>query len=718
MFDQAKPKPLWIKRRLRSMAALALATLLACGAAHPLVQAKSQGPTVTASFADGNPVGSREQIKLRMSRPPDQKLAVLIGHTDMTALFRPSDLDLIYSGALPLPAGENPVVVYLVSADNQWNEIGRFVLRISDSAPAPPVNASSSNGNHKASFTPTLTIGVKSQVAETHFPDSNRPERARFADFFLQGSLRSEMKGGPIGLQSQFDVVGSSFQREALRFAQEGNNAPRIDMPSYLMQVQTGKARFQMGHIAFGTNRHLINNFSSRGVSINMPIAGRADVSIAAMNGTSIVGWDNFIGLNNRKHQIVAGTLGFDFLRERPGGLRLEGGILHGSLQPISNFNQGNITDAEQSKGLSFRFLASDPAQRIRLDAGFARSAFNNPSDPLLSQSFGVVDVLETSRNARYADLGVDILRNAALGKTRRANLAVNYRHETIDPLFRSVAAFNQADRFQNQVEVVANIADVTATFSHLRFNDNLDDIPSILKTRTRRSGLILGAPLVSFFGDPSKPSPWYPRLSYAVDRTHQFGDGTPINSGFSSASQVPDQASTNQVATADWQFQRVRFGYRFNHSFQDNRQSGREQADLRNLINGFTVGLNPSSAIDLNLDISLESAKNFETGRIDNTDRIGANVNWRMSQRAVLAATVSTIFAGDATEISRSRNAELDLQWSYRLGVERSRFRKMQSQFFVRYANRYARSLDNLFGLNSLTKVQTLNMGLSFTFF
>jgi hypothetical protein len=119
-----------------------------------------------------------------------------------------------------------------------------------------------------------------------------------------------------------------------------------------------------------------------------------------------------------------------------------------------------------------------------------------------------------------------------------------------------------------------------------------------------------------------------------------------------------------------------------------------------------------------LNLDISLESAKNFETGRIDNTDRIGANVNWRMSQRAVLAATVSTIFAGDVTEISRSRNAELDLQWSYRLGVERSRFRKMQSQFFVRYANRYARSLDNLFGLNSLTKVQTLNMGLSFTFF
>jgi hypothetical protein len=367
---------------------------------------------------------------------------------------------------------------------------------------------------------------------------------------------------------------------------------------------------------------------------------------------------------------------------------------------------------------VSFRVIAADPGQRLRLDAGFARSRFNNPTDPLLNQSFSVVPVRETSRYARYLDGTFNLVRNAAIGATRRANLTVNYRHETVDPLFRSVGTYTQADRFQNQVEVVAAVAEVTATVSYLRSNDNLDEIPSILTTLTRRSGVIVGAPLVSLFGDPASPSPWWPRVSYAYDRTHQFGSGLPVNSGFASLSQVPDQVSTNQIALADWQFQKIRFGYRFNRSFQDNQQPGRERADLQNLISGFTVGLIPHQAVDVNLDVNIESAKNFETFRVDHTNRIGPGISWRMTSRATLAASVSTIFAGDAADTSDSRNAEVDLQWSYRFGLERSRYRRVQGQFFIRYANRYQRSFDQIFALNSRTKLQTFNVGLSFTFF
>jgi hypothetical protein len=270
--------------------------------------------------------------------------------------------------------------------------------------------------------------------------------------------------------------------------------------------------------------------------------------------------------------------------------------------------------------------------------------------------------------------------------------------------LFRSVAAYTQADRFQNQVEVVANIADVTATASYHNGNDNLDDIPSILKTFTRRHGLIVGAPLVALFGNPAKQSPWWPRVSYAYDRIYQFGAGLPVNSGFASLSQVPDQISTNQNALADWQFQKVRFGYRFSRSFQN--------------IDGFVFGINPRPSLELNFDLNGERATNFETKRIDRTSRVGANINWHMTGKATVAATVSTIFAGDTGDISDSRNAELDLLWSYRFGLERSRYRKFQGQFFVRYANRYFRLIDNAFGLNNRTKLQTFNAGLSFTFF
>jgi hypothetical protein len=40
-----------------------------------------------------------------------------------------------------------------------------------------------------------------------------------------------------------------------------------------------------------------------------------------------------------------------------------------------------------------------------------------------------------------------------------------------------------------------------------------------------------------------------------------------------------------------------------------------------------------------------------------------------------------------------------------------------MQAQFFIRYANRFARMRDLLFVVNSLNKVWTLNTGMNLTF-
>ncbi|MCI0486796.1 MAG: hypothetical protein L0229_09370 [Blastocatellia bacterium] len=705
-----------------------------------LVHADDQDLTVTAGFEGKASLAAGEKIVLTLSRPlpsREGRLALVIGPTDLTALASIDENSISYDpSVLPLPVGETEATIYLITPDNEWKQIASFPLRIETAATAEPsegkslpsdqqniagqqpVDSERRWGFDKATLTPSVTIGMKSQLAEKAFPQENASARSTYNDFTLQGSLQTEFARGAFNSQSQFDIAGSSFRQEALRFAEKGNTAPRIDLASYLLQFQAGKARVQAGHVAFGTNRHLINSFSSRGITVTLPVTSHSDLSVAAMNGTSIVGWDNFFGLNRRKHQIVSGAFGYEFIPQRPGGLRVETGIMHGSLLPLNNFNQGVINDAEQSKGLSLRIAASDGAGRFRLDGGFARSRFNNPSDPLLDQGLNLVAVRENSRNARYLDASYSILQDFALSSTRKASLAFNYRHERVDPLFRSVAAFTQADRFQNQFELVGVIGEINATYVYGRFNDNLDDIPSILKTLTRRNGLILGVPLVSLFGDPANPSPWLPRLSYNFDRTHQFGAAFPINSGFDSASQVPDQLSNNQGFVAEWQAQRWRFGYRFNRSFQDNRQPGRELADLRNLINGFTFGFTPVASFDLNLDLTRESADNREQARIDHTNRIGANINWRLWQSMALTATISTTFAGDVAETSRSRNAELDLQWSYRFGLEKSRYRKFSGQFFIRYANRYASSRDNLFGFNNLTKTQTLNTGLSFTFF
>lgn len=734
---------------LRRWKSAGLTAILICviASANSVLFAWSDGEiTVSASFEGKQTLKPQEQIEFRLNRAitsAEGRLAVVIGRTDISGLLITTSDSVVYiPKIIPLPAGESPVTLYLVTSDNAWKQIARFSIRV-ESIDEPQVGSDQQAGNtvqqdevsqsqsagiqaspknrvfDKAQAVPSITIGMKSQAAESHFPDSTRPDRPQFADMILQASMRSELARGIFNSQTQFDIVGSSFQKEALRFAEKGDIAPKIDLSSYLMQFQAGKVKFDVGHIAVGTNRHLINGFSSRGLSLTLPVTSNLGFSLAAINGTSIVGWDNFFGLSRSKHQILSASLGLELIKERSGGLRIEGSMIDGQLLPISNFNQGNINDAERSNGVGIRVLASDSSQKWRLDGGFARSRFTNPSDPLLAQGQNIVAVSEVTRNARYLEASYVLLRDISLSESKKANLTINYRHEQVDPLYRSIAASTQADRAENQFELVAAISDITATFSHLRFHDNLADIPSILKSLNHRTAFIIGTPLGSFFNKSTRLLPWLPRVSYSIDETHQFSDSVPVNGGFDvDPSTIPDQMSTNQSFLADWQIKRIRFGYRFNRSYQDNRQVGRERADLSNITNGFTFGCSPSSALDLNLDINAESAFNKEADRIDRTFRIAPNVTWRLTQNMTVAALVSATFAGDVTRLSRSRNLEADLQWSYRIGPEKLRMKKTQGQFFVKYANRYAFSRDNVFNTDNLTRLQTLNAGISFTFF
>ncbi len=634
------------------------------------------------------------------------------------------------------------VSVYLVDSKNNWRQVQLFTLRVelakqatSDTASAGPAPRSDAgapstgaattaqsprrHGFDRSTLTPSITIGMKSQAAETHFPDSNRPPRPTFADLTLQGSVRSDMARGSFNSQTQLDIVGSSFRQEALRFGQQGNTAPQVDLASYLMQFQIGKTKVGVGHLAFGSNRHLINNFSSRGVSFTTPVSKYVDLNLAAMNGTSVVGWSNFFGLSKSNHQFVTGSAGFEFKPEHRGELRFELSLLDGRLQPVTSFNQGAITDVERSRGVGLRLVGAAPSQRWRFDGGFTRSRFENPADPLLFQGFNVADVREATRNASYFDGALNVVQNARLSDTKRATLTLNYKYEQVDPLFKSVAAFVQPDRIQNELDLVGNIGDVTLTVTHIRFHDNLNNVPSVLKSLSRRSAFIFGAPLGSVLLNPAKPSPWLPRVSYSFDQVHQFAASTPVNGGFeASLGSVPDQVSTNQSASADWQIRTVRWGYRFNRSFQDNRQIGRELADLRNITNVWSLGIQPVQQINVNLDFGFDSALNIEQKRTDRTLRIGPTVNWTISKNMSFAGSLSATRIGNLAGTSRTRSAETDLQWSYRFALDKGHNKKIQGQFFIRYSDRYAFSRDTVFGFSNLTKLQTLNAGISFTFF
>ncbi len=758
--------------------------------------------TIKASFADKT-ITPEEPIALTLSRaltPTEGRLAIVIGATDLTNLFTVNGTTLQYvPRPLPLPTGATEVTVYLVSPNDDWKELARFTLAVAAAGAAAPAVAQTNTdanapvataeqpptptptqtadasaaatattgaaqtpaepvkrrfGFDKFELSPQLNIGFKSQFAETHFPETNKPARPTFADATLQGTWKSEMTRGTMTMQQQFDIVGTSFRGEALRFADQGANARKIEMSSYLMQFQQGTRKFNVGHTSFGAHRHLVNNFSSRGLTLAAPVTNRLDVSLSAMNSTNIVGFDNFFGLNNARHRMFSGIVGFEVFAKRPGGLRFETGVSDAwFLANRQNFTQGNINDSERSRGASFRVLAKDKTERARLDAGFTRSQFVNPNDPLLNQ--GAVNVVQstvTTRNARYAEGSLDLLKEfsfvvnkpatataatatgdaaaqtqttqaaATLPDPKKLNLTLNVKHERVDPLFKSIGAAAQPDLQQNIVEFVGSFGELTFTAAHTRFNDNLAGIQTILRTNTRRDAFALNSPLQNLFNvrPAVTPNPFLPRIGYTFERTRAFADFTPIGGGFDQPGALPDQANINHAITAEWQFKdNLRFSYRLNHTLQDNRATGRERADLQNFVHTASFGWTPRPTIELNFDINFEDANNREQANSDRNLRFGFTGNWQATTRQTINATFATIGAGDLRRTNDSRNTEFDLQWNYRLTRENeNKFKKVQMIYFLRYSNRFARTRNFAEDIINLTKLNTFNTGLNFIFF
>ncbi|MBP6823314.1 MAG: hypothetical protein KA368_17320 [Acidobacteria bacterium] len=747
--------------------------------------------SVKASF-DGKTVSPEDTIELTMNRQPsptEGRLAVLIGTTDLTELFVVEGNSLKYSSrAIALPEGDNTLTVHLCSPEGEWKEIARFKLKVSSkpeptapvvaetvqqtTAPAQAQTADTQTtaeqaqtpaepgiqkvgrrfGFDKFELAPSLNIGFKSQFAETHFPDSNKPERPTFADATLQGTWKSEMARGTFNMQHQFDIVGSSFRNEALRFGEQGENARRIELSSYLMQFQQGTRKFNVGHSSFGAQRHLINNFASRGFTIASPINEHLDVSLVAMNSTNIVGFDNFFGLANQKHRLYGGVVGLEVFSKRPGGLRFETGAVDAwFLADRQNFNQGNINDSERSKGASFRLLAKDKTERFRFDGGFTRSQFFNPEDPLLNQ--GAVNVIQsqiTTRNARYAEGSIDLLKELSFVKTKpvaaqpasseattqqttdvqavtlpdpkKLNLTLNVKHERVDPLFKSIGAAAQSDLNQNIVEVVGSFGELTFTGSHTQFNDNLAGIQTILRTNTRRETFAINTPTQNLFRQrpAATPNVFLPRIGYTFERTRAFADFVPIGGGFDQPGAIPDQANINHAITAEWQFtEKYRASYRLNHTLQDNRAIGREIADLQNFVHTASFGFTPMPALELSVDVNFEDANNREQANTNRTLRLGFVANWQATARQTVNATFATLGAGDLRRTTNSRNDEFDLQWNYRLTREsENKFKKVQMIYFIRYSNRFARTNNFVESISNLTKLNTFNTGLNFIFF
>lgn len=661
--------------RLRLLGVLGTCLPAAAAGQESMVAASPAPVAVTAAWDGARWIAPRETWHLALSRPlvpEDGRLAVFVGHTDVTALTAVRGDRVSYRPArLGLPSGETEVVVYLTDASG-WREIARL-----------PIRLLTASGFEQVAVTPKVDLVSDGQLDQGGTAIGGTG-RGLYQDITANLGFDGALARQGWKLSSRANAVGVSRDEQRLRFGQLGLDAPAVDLSDYLMELSRGPAALSLGHTSFGANRHLVNGFSSRGVTAGYKVGQTAQLGLAALGGSAPVGWSNPLGLSRSDHRIWSASLGVELLPARPGAVHLDATLMDGSVLPIAGYNQGVVNDTEESRGVGLQLAASDPRQRVRVAAGVSRSRFVNPADTLLSQGATLVPVRPASRTARYLDGTVQLLQSRPLGKHIAASLATGFRHERVDPLYRSVAAAPQADLQSNAVDVTAAVGALSAQYAHGWSRDNLAGVPSILTSRTRNDQLTLALPLGSLFR--AQPAAWWwPQLTAAYQVTRQRGDGVPEDGGFN-PSHIPDQLNRDASLGLGWQQSRWSLNYRHNVVRQDNRQPGRELADFRSWVHALTLGVTPSPAVSLALDLSDEHQRNLEFVTLQRTRRVGLTGDWRPLAATALQSFVALSRADDEPRTQSGDALEFRVEASQGFNLYRRPESGTQARVFLRY--------------------------------
>ena len=690
-----------------SMSGLVCAPPMMAQAGTPVQEPLSiAARTSLDAYRDG-----RRAIELAFSRVPDERdgrIVVIAGTTDVTALTARDGTSLtIEPGLFPLPAGDSQLTILLRTA-HRWSTLATFPIRILGGG-----------GFLRSSISPTINVGSTGLVADGRTAGATSPAPARTQDVTVASTLRSAQERPGFVIESQTNMVGANREELALRFAQRGDRAPRVDLSDYLLSMRMPHAKLEVGHVALGANRHLVSGFASRGMAFTAGPAWAA-LTIGSVAGAPIVGWDNLAGVAQAQHRVNSASLGVELIRTRPGAMQLRFTALNGSLLPRPGFTQGAITDAEASRGAGIELSAATRGQRARLAAGYSRSAFDNPArDSQLTGGISIVRVERERRAARYVDGSLGVLQGVRLFGRSPLSATIGVRHERVDPLYRSVGASTQADRNQNTVDLTGTVGAIALQTSASRTRDNLANLASVLTSLTRGYTVNVAIPFATLLHVQQRAT-WYPQLSIGLTSAHQFALASRASNEFRPEDLANQQNVSLDIST-QWQFAGWRIGLRDNRSNQDNRQEGRERSDLSGSVESATFSRSFGTRLDGSFDVSVEAQRNHELEQVNRVQRAGVSTNWRITAATALSSNLTAAVSRTPPATGNTTNLETRAELTHTIRLFGRGVNLRTGQLFLRFARTSVTAVP--FGfvdigqppLGVATQIQwTLNTGLS----
>jgi len=556
--------------------------------------------------------------------PVIPQFQIYIGDSDVTEVFTYKDGRIEFTGGIPLPVGENQLTIKLLS-DNEWQIIGEL-----------PIKVLSSAGFKQASWTPRLEINTNSQLDEHPIGEATASEKATYTDVTANIGLVGSHQRDDLTIDSSFDFLSVSNRQQAIQFGSKENRARKFDLMNYSVTVQNGNHNIVMGHTSYGSHPLLIDSLSRRGISWQYQGDSQLSFNGALLNGSDIVGFDNFTGLSNHNEQYV-NSLGvaYNAFSESRISVLMEATYLDAVKQSVNDFGIGEIASAEESQGLGFKFVASDTDARFNGELSVALSRYSNPDDDSLSFGDQLLQLDSETAIAHNLSLSYVLVQDWESQWGSNVNLVINGSHNKAEPLYQTLTAYIQANVISKHIGAQYQVGSVSGNYDKQYSQDNLDNIVSILTTRTENENFNAHIPLASIFADENaddgQPS-WLPELQYSYQSSHQFAVNSPdqLFSGFNGASHLPDQLTNTHTIASSWQLEQHSISLQSNHTEQDNRQIDRENSDFSNLQHMFNFNWQQDDQSSWTFSVARNRQFDLENLKIQYSNTIGVSYSYQ----------------------------------------------------------------------------------------
>jgi hypothetical protein len=306
------------------------------------------------------------------------------------------------------------------------------------------------------------------------------------------------------------------------------------------------------------------------------------------------------------------------------------------------------------------------------------------------------------------------ILQNQALSSGSFMSLMMRLRHDRADALYRSVGASVAPGQMQNSVSLDGSVGQGAFQIQLSRGEDNLDDLPAVLTTRTDISTLNYVLPLQSLFRSSAAVLPQI--FTHSSQRTHQTGLNQPPT--LDPLTHIPDQVTENHNLSLSWTVGGTDVSYQFAYGDQDNRQPGRANADFRNVSHGINFGLRPLDRLGLNIAVALVDATDFEQSLEQRNLSYTVGFDWRIVDSLSLRGTYGHAESDDSAGFSESQNYTAQSELFWRFEMPAGKFKRLPGQLFLRHAIQGNQIEDRQFGFAADSRGWSINAGFSISLF